>query len=197
MSEAKRVTVLLILSFCSLPPQSHCDPEVSVGSARPAGPKPMVSWNPSFQDTEVGERFPIARPILEGKRSRTYSFGLGKKSVLSDELEDPHTSDNLDEEEGMENMMKKQRLAWFKRLVGGSGAREIRGPGRGPNTYSFGLGKRGWFSSINYPVIKPYLGDIKRRYSFGLGKRSAGNDHWDQGSAAEVSPDDLLLAQHQ
>ena len=46
---------------------------------------------------------------------------------------------------------------------------------RRPNLYSFGLGKRGWLSSI--PLPSPvYMGDIKRRYSFGLGKRSTSTE---------------------
>lgn len=46
---------------------------------------------------------------------------------------------------------------------------------RRPNLYSFGLGKRGWLSSI--PLPSPvYFGDIKRKYSFGLGKRSSSRE---------------------
>ena len=46
---------------------------------------------------------------------------------------------------------------------------------RRPNLYSFGLGKRGWLSSIPLPS-SVYMGDIKRRYSFGLGKRSTSTE---------------------
>ena len=172
MCKVRRASAVLLICIIQLVQLCRAAPEVSVGSVRTSASKPLVNWRPSYEGLSIGG--PAFNALLgpSEKRTRAYNFGLGKKSVLSDVMEEMDGA-----EEGSDN-----GSIWKR--VSGSGAKGIRGSGRIRNGYSFGLGKRGWLSSIT-PVSSPYYGDIKRRYSFGLGKRSVAS----QESAAA---DDLL-----
>ena len=171
--------LLLIIVSSSLVSGSRAEPEVSSGTA---AVKPRIDWRPTFLSSSVGG-MPSAGSwfiVPSDKRSRSYSFGLGKKSFPSEDSADQADQDAMTSDD-------ESRGTWIKRLSDSRGGLRMTS-GRG---YSFGLGKRGWFPSISYPVSSPYLGDIKRRYSFGLGKRSV-DDQLTEAGAAAAAADDLL-----
>lgn len=160
MCSVRRASAILVICLTQIL-QSSAAPEVSVGSSRTSAIKSQIpKWGQFLSGSSNSEPSFDALFRSAEKRSRNYNFGLGKKSVLSDELE-------MDEMNGLEDALSNNN--WMKRIT--ASPKMVR-TGRVRNSYSFGLGKRGWFPSITYPASAPYLGDIKRRYSFGLGKRS-------------------------
>ena len=184
------LSVLISLSLCFFLRVCRSAPEVSSGTV--AASKPLMNWREALLKSAAagsGGETPIASLLLqtpaEKRGSRAYNFGLGKKSMQS--------LDDQDVERGiMEDEDNTAASMWPKRVA----PSVVRSGGRMRNGYSFGLGKRGWFSSNSYPASS--LGDIKRRYSFGLGKRSANHHHEDgsaseAGAAAATAEDDLLL----
>lgn len=178
MCKVNRSSAILLICISSLIQHCRAEPEVSVGSSRSSAPKSLVNWGPSYAGSAIGGPGLEALFAPSQKRGREFNFGLGKRSPLNDEQEEMDGA-YYDDDNNNRNM-------WMKR-VSGSGVKAIRGSGRLRNGYSFGLGKRGWFSSISYPASTPYLGDIKRRYSFGLGKRSVSSQESAASGDADLS----------
>lgn len=105
-----------------------------------------------------------------GKRARTYSFGLGKRSVDSNSFrqydDEDNSWDNMDEHQDWSDQFEDET----------SGAEEKRA-----RPYSFGLGKRFRQS----PDSEEY---ISKRYNFGLGKRAAPSKMYSFGLGKRTIP---------
>merc|ERR1711860_472883 len=152
--------LLLVTLLCSLLslPFGHC-----LGSNSNEGGQ-RLRRSPSV--TNFGKRITSSLVAELGKRPKDmYAFGIGKRSISQDELEEilAEESKNVEHQESSNEVDKRDPYAFG--LGKRAGGEYSFGLGKKRDPYAFGLGKR---ASDMYSFG---LGKKEDPYAFGLGKR--------------------------
>jgi len=135
----------------------------------------LVGGSPSVAN--FGKRITSSLVAELGKRPKDmYAFGIGKRSISQDELEEilAEESKNVEHQDSTSEVDKRDPYAFG--LGKRAGGEYSFGLGKKRDPYAFGLGKRAndMYSFGLGKKEDPYafgLGKRAERYAFGLGKR--------------------------
>jgi len=132
-------------------------------------------------DEHFGKRITSSLVAELGKRPKEmYSFGIGKRSISDDEMEEfleESSAKQSASEPNAESLFSSDKRDPYAFGLGKRGREYNFGLGKKRDPYAFGLGKRAQHLEYAFGMGKkedPYafgLGKRADRYAFGLGKR--------------------------
>merc|ERR1711997_860915 len=157
--------------------------ELSAAAAAPAEHHRRLRRS-ALGSSNLGKRITSSLVAELGKRPKEmYSFGIGKRSISEDEMEDfleesrdkaaaAHSENG--HQNNQENLFSSEKRDPYAFGLGKRGGEYSFGLGRKRDPYAFGLGKRQDYAFGMGKKDDPYafgLGKRADRYAFGLGKR--------------------------